>query len=223
MLKRAFAKNSNLPLTAEQEAEAQRLAETLAAKTKEDLLQITRLLVSKQDHEFWERRSSRSGTWSTRSAPRPSRPLSTSGKKGVPRVEHDLSRTAATRHAAWGGAAKTCVLAGLAASATSLLSLQELRPGTLPLGPEAAHDRPASDAGRARGGVSDGHPRELRPSGGADVAQADRHPTERINRGADHGGGRDVSARTTRAGRAAGRGRTRTTGMSTPRVSVVPM
>jgi len=53
MLKREFAKGaSGLQLTAEQEAEAQRLAETIAAKTKEDLLRITRLLVSKRDHEL---------------------------------------------------------------------------------------------------------------------------------------------------------------------------
>jgi hypothetical protein len=53
MLKREFAKgSSNLPLTPEQEAEAQRLAASIAVKTKEALLQITRLLVSKQDHEL---------------------------------------------------------------------------------------------------------------------------------------------------------------------------
>jgi hypothetical protein len=54
MLKREFSKGSSgLQLTPEQEAEAQRLAETIAIKTKEDLLQITRLLVSKQDHELF--------------------------------------------------------------------------------------------------------------------------------------------------------------------------
>lgn len=54
MLKREYAKaSSGLQLTAEQEAEAQRLAETIAAKTKEDLLRITRLLVSKRDHELF--------------------------------------------------------------------------------------------------------------------------------------------------------------------------
>jgi hypothetical protein len=41
-----------LELTPEQEAEAQRLADTVALKTKEELLQITRLLVSKKDHEL---------------------------------------------------------------------------------------------------------------------------------------------------------------------------
>jgi len=40
-------------LTPEQEAEAQRLAESVAVKTKEELLQITRLLVSKKDHELF--------------------------------------------------------------------------------------------------------------------------------------------------------------------------
>jgi hypothetical protein len=54
MLKRAFAKGSpSLELTPEQEAEAQRLAAAIAVKTKEELLQITRLLVSKQDHELF--------------------------------------------------------------------------------------------------------------------------------------------------------------------------
>jgi hypothetical protein len=53
MLKREFAKGSSgLQLTAEQEAEAQRLADAIAVKTKEELLRITRLLVSKKDHEL---------------------------------------------------------------------------------------------------------------------------------------------------------------------------
>jgi hypothetical protein len=53
MLKREFAKGSSgLELTLEQEAEAQRLADTITVKTKEDLLRITRLMVSKKDHEL---------------------------------------------------------------------------------------------------------------------------------------------------------------------------
>ncbi len=54
MLKREFAKGSaKIELTPEQEAEAQRLAESLATRTKEELLQITRLLVSKKDHQLF--------------------------------------------------------------------------------------------------------------------------------------------------------------------------
>jgi hypothetical protein len=54
MLKREFAKaSSDIQLTPDQEAEAQRLADSIAVKTKEELLQITRLLVSKQDHELF--------------------------------------------------------------------------------------------------------------------------------------------------------------------------
>ena len=53
MIKREFGKaSSNLSLTPEQEAEAQRLADTIAVKSKEERLRITRLLVSKQDHEL---------------------------------------------------------------------------------------------------------------------------------------------------------------------------
>jgi hypothetical protein len=52
MLKREFIKAADVQLTAEQEAEAQRLAASIAVKTKEELLQITRLLVSKKDHEL---------------------------------------------------------------------------------------------------------------------------------------------------------------------------
>jgi hypothetical protein len=53
MLKRESAKGPlKLELTPEQEAEARRLADTVALKTKEELLQITRLLVSKKDHEL---------------------------------------------------------------------------------------------------------------------------------------------------------------------------
>ena len=54
MLKREYAKaSSGIELSAEQEAEAQRLAEAIALKTKEELLRITRLLVSKEDHELF--------------------------------------------------------------------------------------------------------------------------------------------------------------------------
>jgi len=53
MLKREITKASDVQLTAEQEAEAQRLADAIAVRTKEELLQITRLLVSKKDHELF--------------------------------------------------------------------------------------------------------------------------------------------------------------------------
>jgi hypothetical protein len=54
MLKREFGKGSlSLELTPEQEAEAQRLADSITAKAKEELLQITRLLVSKKDHDLF--------------------------------------------------------------------------------------------------------------------------------------------------------------------------
>lgn len=54
MLKREFAKVSpGIQLTPEQEAEAQRLANSIAVKTKEEILQITRLLVSRRDHELF--------------------------------------------------------------------------------------------------------------------------------------------------------------------------
>jgi hypothetical protein len=43
---------SELKLTPEQEAEAQRLAEIIAQKAKEEALQMARLLVSKADHEL---------------------------------------------------------------------------------------------------------------------------------------------------------------------------
>ena len=53
MLKREFARgSSDVELTAEQEAEAQRLADAITIKTKEELLRITRLLVSKKDHQL---------------------------------------------------------------------------------------------------------------------------------------------------------------------------
>lgn len=43
---------SSSSLTAEQEAEAQRLAQVLMDKTKEEFLNITRLLVSKSDRDL---------------------------------------------------------------------------------------------------------------------------------------------------------------------------
>lgn len=43
---------STSPLTPEQEAEAQRWADIVMAKTREEVLQMTRLLVSKPDSEL---------------------------------------------------------------------------------------------------------------------------------------------------------------------------
>lgn len=43
---------SQLHLTPQQEAEAQRLADLVAHKTREEVLHIARLLVSKADHEL---------------------------------------------------------------------------------------------------------------------------------------------------------------------------
>jgi hypothetical protein len=43
---------SELKLTPEQEAEAQRLADIIAQKAKEEALVMARLLVSKPDHEL---------------------------------------------------------------------------------------------------------------------------------------------------------------------------
>jgi hypothetical protein len=42
---------SEIILTPEQEAEAQRMADIIAQKAKEEALAMARLLVSKQDHE----------------------------------------------------------------------------------------------------------------------------------------------------------------------------
>ena len=42
---------SEIILTPEQEAEAQRVADIIARKAKEEALALARLLVSKQDHE----------------------------------------------------------------------------------------------------------------------------------------------------------------------------
>lgn len=43
---------ANLQLTAEQEMEAQRLADRVMMRTREEVLQIARLLVSKPDREL---------------------------------------------------------------------------------------------------------------------------------------------------------------------------
>jgi hypothetical protein len=43
---------TEVKLTVEQEAEAQRLANIIAEKVKEEALQMARLLVSKPDHEL---------------------------------------------------------------------------------------------------------------------------------------------------------------------------
>ena len=54
MLKRELAKTTQaVELTPEQEAEARRLAETVALKTKDELLQLARLLVSKRDDQIF--------------------------------------------------------------------------------------------------------------------------------------------------------------------------
>jgi hypothetical protein len=43
---------AEIPLTAEQEAEAQQLAALILAKAQEESLRLARLLVSKKDHEL---------------------------------------------------------------------------------------------------------------------------------------------------------------------------
>jgi hypothetical protein len=43
---------AQIPLSPEQEAEAQRLADLVMARTREEVLQITRLLVSKPDRQL---------------------------------------------------------------------------------------------------------------------------------------------------------------------------
>lgn len=43
---------ADLTLTPEQEAEAHRLADLITQKTREEVLQMARLLVSKADHEL---------------------------------------------------------------------------------------------------------------------------------------------------------------------------
>lgn len=43
---------TDLNLTPEQEADAQRLAEVVFQKTKDEVLQMARLMVSKKDHEL---------------------------------------------------------------------------------------------------------------------------------------------------------------------------
>ena len=54
MLKRELVKQTQaVELTPEQEAEAQRLAETVALKAKDELLQLARLLVSKRDDQIF--------------------------------------------------------------------------------------------------------------------------------------------------------------------------
>ena len=54
MTQRASAKTSQpSDLTPEQEAEARRLAELIAAKAHEELLQVMRLLVSKRDDQLF--------------------------------------------------------------------------------------------------------------------------------------------------------------------------
>jgi hypothetical protein len=46
---------ADMQLTPEQEAEAQRLAERVMTRTREEVLEITRLLVSKPDREIFGR------------------------------------------------------------------------------------------------------------------------------------------------------------------------
>jgi hypothetical protein len=54
MNKRRLSKAPSIQsLTAEQETQAQQLAQAIAAKTQEEILRMTRLLVSKQDHELF--------------------------------------------------------------------------------------------------------------------------------------------------------------------------
>jgi hypothetical protein len=105
MLKREFAKgSSSIQLSPEQEAEAQRLADSIAVKTKEDLLRITRLLVSKQDHELLGETEFEVRDLVHQIGARAIETVVNERKKGGTKGRAWAVRTAATRRGAWAGA-----------------------------------------------------------------------------------------------------------------------
>lgn len=108
MLQRAFSKgSSSLQLTPEQEAEAQRLADAIALKTKAELLQITRLLVSKQDHELLGQTEFEVRDLVHQIGARAMETAVNERKKGGTKGRARRVRTAATRRGASAGVAKT--------------------------------------------------------------------------------------------------------------------
>ncbi len=123
---------TDLPLTLEQEAEAQRLAALIGRKAQEEALRMARLMVSKPDGELLGATEFEAWTGCTPWPPMPSRPPSTGGKKGVPRVEPEPPPRPP------GGPLRRVPLQGLRqpggrrAAVAGLLPLRRLRPGQLP-------------------------------------------------------------------------------------------
>ena len=72
---------SHSHLTPEQAELSKRIYQTLRQGVESDLRSLAELLASKPDRQLLGKPSSRSATACTRSAPRPSKPLWTSGKK----------------------------------------------------------------------------------------------------------------------------------------------
>ena len=117
--------------------------------------------------------------------PRPSRPLPSSGKKGVPRFQHDLPPLPGSR-AVQGLSQQGPALGPRAADhRTCLLPLPPLPPRPLPrrrrLRP--GHGRP--DLRRGRVDQLGGDLGQLRPGRRGDPAQDERTLDRRIDRGAD--------------------------------------
>src|SRR5580765_4447153 len=108
-----------------------------------------------------ERRSLRYAIKFTNSEPSPLKPLSTSGKKGVPRVERELSALRGAGPFRPVSAQDVHFPSGSDRIGTGLLSLFRVRPGDVFLGPVTPSIGAAFDAGGAGSRVVVGDPQHF--------------------------------------------------------------
>jgi hypothetical protein len=131
----------------------------------------------------------------------PSKPLWPSGKKGVPRVEPELSPLPG------GGPIRHLSAPAVRQPGRPhplrprLLPLSALRAGARALGPDVARLAAMSDPGGRGSDDARGDPGELRQGGRADAGEAGRPAVERVHRRAGHGSGRRGAGGMSEAGR----------------------
>ena len=182
---------SRLPLTPDQAELSDRIYHALRQAAEADLRQLADLLASKPDRATPRGRpSSRSGTPSTRSAPRPSRPPWRSGKKGVPRLRDELPALPRVGPVRRVSAQDGPEPGGDLPPGAGLLPLPVLRHGGGPLGRGPRPVAAGADARGPRGGLHRRRGGQLRRGRRRGAQEAGRPAGLGIDRRADQRGGR---------------------------------
>ena len=146
-----MASTTRLPLSAEQETEAQALAQRIRELTDEEVVQMARLLVSKPDREIFgdtefELRDIvlKLGAKALQERLRQ--------KKRLSRMQCRLSALPTNRGVSWLSPEKAAEPVGRSDAPTRLLLLPTLRHRLVSVGPRRGSDGPTTDPRRGTGG-----------------------------------------------------------------------